>query len=111
MAYLEGQSLKQYLQTLAEHSERQHQIIKNVAQTLNALKQNRLCHGDLKADNWWVCKDKLYLLDLDSLKTYRFGLWFQCAFKRDLKRFLRNWEDMPALQHAFIKIFEENQLL
>lgn len=111
MAYLEGQSLKQYLQALPRDSERQYQIIKQVAQTLNALKQNRLCHGDLKADNWWVCKDKLYLLDLDSLKTYRFGLWFQRAFKRDLKRFLRNWEDMPALQQTFIKIFEENQLL
>lgn len=111
MEYVAGASLQQYLNECAEDVELYQQMIKQVVQVLSSLKQNCLCHGDLKADNWRVCDGKLYLLDLDSLQLYRDGLLFNWAFHRDLKRFLKNWQDTPVLQQYFVTAFKESKLV
>lgn len=111
MEYIEGQSLHQYLGSLEDHALAHRKMIVQVVQVLEALKQNRLGHGDFKADNWWVCDDKLYLLDLDSLRGYRCKLFFKRAFNSDIQRFLKNWQDSPVLQQCFITAFRESKLL
>ncbi|MBY0377579.1 MAG: lipopolysaccharide kinase InaA family protein, partial [Gammaproteobacteria bacterium] len=111
MEYLKGQSLRQYLDSLANDAQLQDKMIIEVVQVLAALKQNRLCHGDLKADNWWVCDAKLYLLDLDSLKGYRCAWLWKRAFNSDIKRFLKNWQDIPVVQQRFMAAFKESKLI
>ena len=110
MEYVPGQTLREYLQFFCD-LQGQQQMITKVVQVMTALKQNRLCHRDVKAQNWQVCNDKLYLLDLDNLRVYPWELLFTRAFNKDVKRFLKIWRNRPVLQQAFITAFKESGLL
>lgn len=111
MEYVPGQALREYLYSFCDLHEKQQQMIAKVVQIMNALKQNRLCHRDVKSQNFQVCEDKLYLLDLDSLRAYPWKMLFTRAFNKDVKRFLKVWRDRPVVQQAFVSAFKENGLL
>ena len=85
----------------------QSDIIAQAVALLTTLKHNRLRHGDLKADNLWVHNQHVYLLDLDSLRSYRTTLFFKRAFEQDMKRFFDNWQDTPTLQQQFKMAWQE----
>lgn len=61
---------------------------------LAALAAARISHGDLKASNFLVdeAAQKLLLIDLDAMRLHRSGWRFQRARRRDLARFLANWD-------------------
>jgi tRNA A-37 threonylcarbamoyl transferase component Bud32 len=99
MEYLSGESLNTYLTT--RDAIECKQIIEKTAFILKALRYNQLSHGDLKADNLWVHDQKVYLLDLDSLRCYRSRFFFKRAFNRDMRRFFKNWRETPALAQQF----------
>lgn len=64
----------------------------------------RATHGDMKASNFVLNNDnELVLIDLDSIRFHRFKRFHHKSKKKDLKRFLRNWEDDPDVQAAFEK--------
>lgn len=59
------------------------------------MQNSQISHGDLKAQNLLVDDEgKVILIDLDSMKEHRNYRDFQRAFKKDKKRFIRNWQDM-----------------
>ena len=41
------------------------------------------------------------LLDLDAMKEHHGVISFRRAFRRDLKRFMENWRDLPELANQF----------
>ncbi|HET8709887.1 MAG TPA: lipopolysaccharide kinase InaA family protein, partial [Spongiibacteraceae bacterium] len=49
-----------------------------------------LIHGDMKATNFFLYQEKLFVLDLDSLREESKRRW-KTLFLRDLQRFQRNW--------------------
>jgi tRNA A-37 threonylcarbamoyl transferase component Bud32 len=110
MEYVPGQTLQDYLHSFCDLHEQQ-QMIAKVVQTINALKQNRLCHRDIKSQNFQVCGDKLYLLGLDNLRVYPWKLLFTRTFNKDVKQFLKIWRNRPVLQQAFVTAFKESGLL
>jgi tRNA A-37 threonylcarbamoyl transferase component Bud32 len=111
MEYVPGQTLREYLLSFCDLQAQQQHMIAKVVQIMTALKQNRLCHRDVKSQNFQVCGDKLYLLDLDNLRVYPWKLFFSRAFNKDVKRFLKIWRIRPVLQQAFITAFKESNLL
>lgn len=66
-----------------------------------ALAAARISHGDLKASNFLVedTDQRLLLIDLDALRLHRCGWRFRRAQRRDLARFLDNWDG--ALRRHF----------
>ena len=61
-------------------------------------------HGDMKASNFIVDEDdNLILIDLDGLKFNNSVSEHERRREKDMKRFMRNWQDQPEL----IAIFEE----
>lgn len=60
---------------------------------LRALVQARLSHGDFKANNLLLCEDRIAVIDLDSMRQHGTAAQFRTAFRRDLRRLLRNWPD------------------
>ncbi len=59
------------------------------------MQNSQISHGDLKAQNLLVDDEGIVILiDLDSMKEHRNYRDFQRAFKKDKKRFIRNWQDM-----------------
>lgn len=58
---------------------------------LRAMALARLSHGDFKANNLLVRQQRLAVIDLDSMRRHAQPARFQAAFRRDLRRLLRNW--------------------
>ncbi len=110
MEYVPGKTLSNYLYSFLDLKKQQEMIAK-VVQVMMAMKQNHLCHRDLKPDNWQVFEEKVYLLDLDNLRSYSWGPFFTYMFNKDVKRFLKAWRYRPLLHQAFIRAFKDRGLL
>ena len=68
-------------------------------QDLGAL---RLGHGDMKATNFIVDPaGKLWLIDLDGMRRYRTGPLLRAERRKDLARFMRNWQERPEVAAIF----------
>lgn len=65
----------------------------------------KLSHGDMKASNIKMLGEIPYLIDLDSMRQHQRDFFAKKAHARDLKRFMRNWQDQPALYNTFVKAF------
>ena len=55
----------------------------------------------MKATNIIIHNDKPYLLDLDSMKAHKNKYIFMCAWQKDIKRFMKNWDDLPEINQLF----------
>jgi tRNA A-37 threonylcarbamoyl transferase component Bud32 len=65
----------------------------------------KLSHGDMKATNIKVLDGKPYLIDLDSMQQHAWDFLAKKRHAKDLKRFMRNWQDQPTLYNTFVKAF------
>ena len=60
----------------------------------------------MKASNIKVVDNQPVLIDLDSMIQHRFNRLALNGHARDLRRFMQNWQDTPALYNAFVKAFK-----
>ncbi|MBM88886.1 MAG: hypothetical protein CMQ41_10965 [Gammaproteobacteria bacterium] len=70
----------------------------------------KISHGDMKASNFVFHDDRLYVLDLDSMKRHKNRDKFTKAMKKDLDRFLRNWEG-GCLESRFKQLVADINLI
>jgi tRNA A-37 threonylcarbamoyl transferase component Bud32 len=61
----------------------------------------QISHGDLKSTNIKIVDNAPVLIDLDSLKQHQYGWFATRRHARDLRRFMRNWQDDDQLYQAF----------
>jgi len=66
----------------------------------------RITHGDMKANNLLLQAGRLQVIDLDIMCRHRSGIRFRRAFARDLRRFEKNWQDLPAVGQSFAGIIK-----
>jgi len=65
-------------------------------------------HGDMKGSNFMVnSSGQLVLIDLDSLKFHTSKQELNRRKQKDLKRFMKNWERCPDVQHAYAQALLE----
>jgi len=83
-----------------EKSAEVHQIVKLFEQ----LWDYKIFHGDMKATNIFFTSTGTALIDLDSLKQYHSQFFFQRLHRRDVSRFIKNWENVPAIHALFIRL-------
>jgi len=72
-----------------------------IIQTLIKLKNAMISHGDMKATNWLVKDDHIILIDLDATKQHLHKTLFELAHKKDIARFLKNFNTNPLLLDYF----------
>lgn len=68
---------------------------------LQAFQTYHISHGDMKASNFVIKDDHLYVLDLDAMKQHGSAKAARPYVKKDRERFVRNWTDTvfePAVQ-------------
>ena len=63
-----------------------------------ALRRERISHGDMKGTNLIWRNGKFWLIDLDAMKVHKNGFTFEKAWKKDKERFLRNWNEIDILK-------------
>ncbi|NLK41545.1 MAG: hypothetical protein GX298_05775 [Planctomycetes bacterium] len=82
-----GPKLYDYLADQEIPKEQKTKIIDKVFEILTLLDQYRITHGDLKHANLIVTSDGPTLIDLDSLKIHKTGLFYLYHRKKDLNAF------------------------
>ena len=75
-----------------------------IQKLLLALWQQSITHGDLKASNILIDNDHCYLIDLDGMRCHRSKRTCSHYVKRDIKRFLANWEQLAIDPQLFSKL-------
>ena len=84
-----------------EPNAEQRRVMKNIIDTLSALFKLNISHGDLKATNILICDETPVLIDLDGMRKHTSEFRFRRACRKDIRRFLKNWQQLPTLQHSF----------
>jgi len=68
---------------------------------LKFLADANMSHGDFKATNFIVAGEKLYLIDIEGMREHSCRWSLRRALKRDCRRFMKNWADMPEVAKIF----------
>ncbi len=68
-----------------------------IVEILCKLRHERISHGDLKASNILLSSRGPVLIDLDAMRQHKNESKYQQAARKDINRFLRNWQNNPVL--------------
>jgi len=66
-----------------------------------ALADANMSHGDFKATNFIVADEKLYIIDIEGMREHSCRWSLRRSLKRDCRRFMKNWKDMPEVARIF----------
>lgn len=103
--YLDAPDVLEYFVTEHDKTKRA-ELVKHVVELFYRLYLLKISHGDMKASNLKIVNNQPVLLDLDSMKHHRLGLIAKHRHARDLRRFMRNWQDNESVTNAFKKVFK-----
>lgn len=71
----------------------------------------QISHGDLKSTNIKIVDNAPVLIDLDSLKQHQYSWFATRRHARDLRRFMRNWQNdaqlYQAMKDAFVATYQD----
>ena len=61
----------------------------------------QISHGDCKATNFIISHDKIFIIYLDAMKEHNDKEILIKYFKKDLKRWMANWQNSPDTKALF----------
>jgi tRNA A-37 threonylcarbamoyl transferase component Bud32 len=99
--YVDAPDIAEWMATAP--AEQQQQVAMNTARLLHKLQRLQLAHGDLKATNIKIVDRQPVLIDLDSLRDYRFSWIFAWRHARDLRRLLNNWQHNTVILRLMVQ--------
>jgi tRNA A-37 threonylcarbamoyl transferase component Bud32 len=82
-----------------------------VTDLLAQLALSSLRHGDMKATNFILSQQGAVVIDLDAMQKHVAPESFRRAQRRDLMRFMRNWEDCPEIKAMFTEMMRNKNLV
>ncbi len=96
-ALTKGPDILQFVGDEPINSARWQQTLERISDLLRTMKIHRFVHGDMKATNFVVTRDALVVLDLDAMREVQGVSAFSRYFRRDIRRWLANWQQRPDL--------------
>jgi serine/threonine-protein kinase RIO1 len=72
-----------------------------VLDLLTQLSQCRISHGDMKGSNIILAEQGPQIIDLDAMREHVLNWTYRRMRSRDLRRFMRNWDDCPGIAGYF----------
>ena len=100
MSYIEGVSAHDFFRD-DSHADQWHIAASQFAVLFSKMVQARLSHGDMKATNFIFSDDELFVIDLDSMQQHASDASFAVAFRKDMQRFMQNWDELPDVATLF----------
>lgn len=67
------------------------ELVSHFRKLFSVFADYRISHGDMKATNFLIKADRLYVLDLDAMERSRTSAKFLEKYSKDMKRFRKNW--------------------
>jgi len=100
--YVSGERADQYFTAHQHQEETIMTMIKRVTTLLRNLRKVEVTHGDLKITNILIDKDKQpVLIDLDGAMEHASLSSLRAAWRKEIKRFLRNFQHQPVIREKF----------
>lgn len=88
---VEGPNLADWVERNRSDEQALAWVADHLAEIFRQMRRWRISHGDMKATNFIVAADGVYLIDLDVMRQHRTRSGFERAWKADMQRFLANW--------------------
>lgn len=101
MEYIEGPHAGQYFSRYNADDATFTDVAKRILVLLNQLAELHMTHGDLKMTNILIDQERPVLIDLDGMQQHQNISGFKRAFKKEMQRFMRNWESFPSVNEMF----------
>lgn len=101
MEYIDGENLAKYFSKYRHDDPHFEKIAVRVVALLKNLAKLKLSHGDLKATNILIKNDQPILIDLDGMKEHKTEKKANRFYKKEIKRFMKNWKHMPSVKTLF----------
>lgn len=101
MEYVDGPHLGDYFQHYSEQDPRYNKIANRVLMLFSHLLHLNLTHGDLKMTNILIHNEQPLLIDLDGMINHRTELGLRYAYRKEITRFMKNWENYPSVRKLF----------
>lgn len=106
MEYVQGDNLGKYFSNPAlKNAIDESKVAKMVVNTVLNLAKLKITHGDLKMTNILIEGEKPVLIDLDGMKEHATTFGFKRTFKKEIKRFMKNWQYQPKVSALFQALF------
>lgn len=90
---IEGQSSWDFFCDNSSPGDCKRRVADELVDTLKQLYEHRISHGDMKGSNFLIERNKVWVLDLDALVRHKRNRAFAASWKRDKKRFFKNWDE------------------
>jgi hypothetical protein len=81
-------------------------VANNIVTMIEKLANARLSHRDLNLSNIILVGSQPYLIDLDSMRHYRFSRLSKRATAHEIERFMENWQDYPEISSKVADLFK-----
>lgn len=106
--YIEGKHLGEYLEYYQGIDGRVDTMVANITELLRGMSNLELTHGDLKMTNILIDEEQRpVFIDLDGTAEHFSLAPLRSAWRKEIKRFLRNFDHLPAIQEKFKIAFTE----
>lgn len=106
MEYVNGKDAGEFFSDYNANNPLFSQVAKRILNVFNNLAELRITHGDLKMTNILINHERPVLLDLDGMQEHKSTSSFKRAFKKEMVRFMKNWEHLPSIKDLFKKLME-----
>ena len=107
--YVEGEDVLQLCTRPAPPAAAIEAAAQPVVDLLGQLARCRISHGDMKGSNFIVADEGPVLIDLDAMQEHVCGWRYRRAQRRDMQRFMRNWDDCPEVAVVFKKLIRNRK--
>lgn len=86
-------------------------VVSGMSSLLAQLAACRISHGDMKGTNFIQSAQGIATIDLDAMREHRSDTVFRRRQRRDLQRFMRNWQQCPEIAAQFEESLQRNPLV
>lgn len=101
MEYIDAPHIGEYFANYRDKDENSLAVAKSVIELFHNMAKLHLTHGDLKMTNILIQNEKPLIIDLDGMIEHRSQFGLKLAFKNEIKRFMKNWSNMPSVRELF----------
>lgn len=102
MEHVSGQTIGEFFSSCKAEDESSAKIAKMITEMFKSLGELRMTHGDLKMTNILLSDScRPVLIDLDGMSEHRTTLGFKRTFKKEIARFMQNWDNHPSVRALF----------
>jgi tRNA A-37 threonylcarbamoyl transferase component Bud32 len=106
MEYIAGDHAGEYFAHHQANDEASMQVAQRIASMFKSLAELQITHGDLKITNILIHHERPVLIDLDGMREYSKPQTFKRAFKKEMQRFMKNWDSFPSVREMFQKLID-----